>query len=283
MYPIIAISGATGTTKTALATSVAKRTKATILPLDQLQRYKYMQVGTGLAVEDLQHVKSFGYQILSPWEVSGPGEYATWLRESLDRIARSGPIVIEGGCTSYLNQLLASSADPTLSQITIVALDVNPDQEINRRRIRDRVSKATIAALLTETEQLEKCGFISEAGLSFLQECERLWKHPEHDNPNLAWAIRIAARVYCPSYLAYKQAISVDNARSRIINNVLDIQTYQASRIRSSLPRQALYPEHQIPALEEELVAILSGDTGSKSVVLEATETVRPRLTPRSR
>ncbi len=257
-FPIIAITGATGTGKTELAISVAKQTGAIVLPLDQLHRYKYLKEGTGLDIEKLRKVRYFGYNVLSPWEVSGPDKYIIWLRNTLKNIATRAPVIIEGGCTSYLNKLLSCVNDPVLSHVRVVALSLHPDEYVNIQRIKVRVSIEKVWAILQETKLLEERGFISESGLPFLLQCESLWKHPEHEDPTLAWAIRISAKVYCPSYLALKGKLSIDAARNRIIENVIHIQRYQDARIRAALPKSMTFPEQRVSALSQEIVSTFS-------------------------
>ena len=100
MQPVVAIAGATGTGKTVI--SIAKQCSAVLFPLDQLHRYAHLGEGSGLDIEGLRQVDHYGYQVLSPWEVSGPEKYAEWLKSALSSVAAERPVVIEGGCTSYL-------------------------------------------------------------------------------------------------------------------------------------------------------------------------------------
>ena len=260
MQPIVAIAGATGTGKTAIAISIAKQTGAALLPLDQLHRYAHLQEGTGLDVEGLRQVDHYGYQILSPWEVSGPEKYIQWLKSALDLVASKRPVVIEGGCTSYLYKILTSQDDPILKRIRIVAIATSPAEPLNLQRIRERWCAKRVQAIIEETKALEVKGFISAAGLPLLQLCEHLWTHPEYDDPTLAWAIRISARMYCPSFLASKGHLSVEMASERIVSNVLDIQRYQDARLRSVLPGQRVFEESQMPQLIGDLVTFLSGN-----------------------
>jgi hypothetical protein len=130
---------------------------------------------------------------------------------------------------------------------------------LNLQRIRDRCCLKKIQAIIEETQVLEERGFITVAGLQLLRRCEGLWKHPEDDDAALAWAIRISARIYCPSFLALRSEISVEMARERIGANVLDIQRYQETRIRSALPDERVFEESQVPQLIDDLAMFLSG------------------------
>jgi hypothetical protein len=260
MRPIVAIAGATGTGKTAIAISIAKQAGAVLLPLDQLHRYAHLQEGTGLDIEGLLQVDHYGYQILSPWEVSGPEKYIQWLKSALRLVASQRPVVIEGGCTSYLYKILAGQDDPILQQIRVVAIATSSVASLNLQRIRERWSAKRVEAIIEETKALEVKGFISPAGLPLLQLCEHLWKHPEHYDPTLAWAIRISARMYCPSFLASKGQLNVASATERIVSNVLDIQRYQDARVRSVLRDGEIFEESQLEELIGDLVTFLSED-----------------------
>lgn len=257
---VIAITGPTCTDKTKLAVSIAAQTGALLLPLDQLHRYEYLIEGTGLDLELLQQAAHYGYQILSPWQVSGPDTYVVWVREVLERFKNACPVILEGGCTSYVVKLLSCANDPVLGWIRIVALDPNPDQISNLRQVENRVSERKVSAVIDEVGVLEAKGFLSEEGLPLLKECENLWIHPEGNDPRLAWAVRIAARVYCPAYLAFKGEISLHVARRRIIENVLEIQSYQNKRIHSVVDKKLIFSPASVPALTEQLIAILSGE-----------------------
>jgi len=261
MYPIVAITGATTTAKTDLAICVANQTGATVLPLDQLHRYRYLAEGTGLDIEELRQVRHFGYQMLSPWEVSGPDKYVLWLRNALGQIAATGPAVIEGGCTSYLAELVSSERDRVLGEIRFVALERSPSEATNKERIEERFSRHKVARVISEVEALESHGFLCEAGLPLFRNCEQVWTHPEHEDRRLAWALRISARVYCPAYLALKGRITLDSARARIVRNVLDIQEYQSDRIGRLLSGKAIFHRHQVPALAQAVIGWLSGRT----------------------
>jgi hypothetical protein len=257
MQPIVAIVGPTGTGKTELAISIAKQVGAVLLPLDQLHRYAHLSEGTGLDVEGLSQVDHHGYQILSPWEVSGPEKYVQWLGPVLSSVGIQRPVVLEGGCTSYLYKILARTDDQILKKIRIVALASDPIGPANLQRIRDRWSPEKILAVIEETKNLEEEKFICGAGLPLLELCERLWKHPENDDPTLAWAIRISARIYGPSYLALRGQLSAEMARERIVSNVLDIQRYQEARIRSVLPSERIFEGSQTRQLFSDICRFL--------------------------
>ncbi len=172
IYPVLAITGATCTSKTDLAISLAKQANATVLPLDQLHRYRYLQEGTGLATQQLAQVVHYGYQILSPWQVSGPEAYIRWLKSALAQIAATGPVVIEGGCTSYLSKMLDAKSELERFKIRLVALDTSPSDRSSSEQVQRRVSPEMVAAVIVETRSLEEHGFLSEEGLPFMLDCE---------------------------------------------------------------------------------------------------------------
>jgi len=260
MYPIIALAGPTGTGKTAIAIAAAKATGAIILPLDQLQRYQYLREGVGFNENAFGGVDHRGYQVLSPWEVSGPARYAEWLRSTVQIEARDRPVLIEGGCTSYLTRILElHGSDPIFRHVECVALNAPADAKVALSKIETLYDMEKILRIIREVEDLERRGFVSEAGLSFLEECEDLFVHPEHEDRNLAWAIRISAKVYCPAYLALKGRIEVHNARKRIVRNIRAIQIYQQQRVAALLPWNRRTPSERPMQAVMRLVSGLQG------------------------
>lgn len=257
MWPIVALAGPTCTGKTVIAATAAMATGAVTLPLDQLQRYMHLSEGVGFDERTFAGEHK-GYQVLSPWEVSGPARYEAWLKATIPHEATSHPVVLEGGCTSYLMRILAvRRTDPILGRIQVFGLDPPADPEVAISRIRARYSVDKVRLIVHEVSDLESRGFISEAGLPFLEECEGLFVHPEREDRTLAWAIRISARMYCPAYLALKGKIDLSNARERIIRNVRDIQVYQQQRVKACLPANRIFsferPELAVTRLTSEL------------------------------
>lgn len=265
MHPIIALAGPTCTGKTAIAVAAAKATSAIILPLDQLQRYKYLREGVGFDESAFKGVNHRGYQVLSPWEVSGPERYADWLRVAIQSEAPNRPVLIEGGCTSYLMRILElQRSDPIIGHIECVALDVPVSASIALSNIETLYNMEKIQLIIREVEELERRGFVSVSGLAFLEECENLFVHPEHDDENLAWAIRISARVYCPAYLALQGRIEIGSARKRIIRNIREIQLYQQKRVAALLPGNRIIPSERPWRAITRVVAGLQGHGGDR-------------------
>ena len=255
MYPIIIIAGPTCTGKTALALSVAKKTGSIILPLDQLHLYRYLKEGVGLDLEALSTVDNYGYNILSPWKVCKPKEYVIWLKRSIKKFVEKQSIIIEGGCTSYLKEIINKrKLDPLFSLIKIVALDATTNISQNSKYIAGLYSINKIKKIINETRTLEELGFIKASGLSFFRKCERLFIHPEHDDPRLAWALRISARMYLPSYLALKGKIFLENAQKWTILNVHEIQNFQKERVHCLLPSSDVRSAKNYCKIEQELV-----------------------------
>jgi len=114
-----------------------------------------------------------------------------------------------------------------------------------------------IERIVEETGKLEKLGFIKISGLPFFRECEKLFKHPEHDDKRLAWALRISAKMYLPAYLVLKGEISLDSAREWIIRNVHKIQDYQKERVRRFLPASNIRQIESRNEVEHELLDLI--------------------------
>jgi len=257
MNRLLVITGPTGTSKTNLAITLAKDTGAALLPLDQLHRYQHLVDGTGLDLKALAQVDHFGYQTLSPWVVSGPGPYMAWLLPQVRHLLSDRPLILEGGCTSYLQALLSHKRHPVFREIRFVALMPDDNRESNTQQVSLRVSQTKFLSIVSETEELVRAGFIKPSGLPLLTECEMLWKHPEHTDSNLAWAIRISAKIYLPAYLALLGRLSPEEARAKTIENVIQIQEYQRDRIRSLLPLSCFVPQSAVGTSIESLSSYL--------------------------
>ena len=125
MNQIILITGATLTGKTQLATRVARATEATLLPIDQLQMYMHLEKGVGLDYSYFHGIRIFGYHIHDPWMRFSPKTYVSWLRSCILRFRDEAPIVIEGGCTSYLIRLVSEmKSDSVLQSIRILKVRI---------------------------------------------------------------------------------------------------------------------------------------------------------------
>ena len=245
MKPIVLITGPTGTGKSDLATRTASVTDAVLLPMDQLQLYMHLEVGVGLDLSRFTGLRIFGYQILDPWMVFSPQKYISWLRSCLLRFATRNAVIVEGGCTSYLKQLLSlRPSDPLLSAIRIVALDPGDNKKRRFDAIDSFYSEKMIHSIIDEVKHLRALGFYNEKGLSLFRECETTFVHTEAEHQGLAWALRISARVYYPAHLASVSEITLSAARKRIICNVFNIQEYQLKRIRSFLDASCI---HSVP------------------------------------
>ena len=232
MYPILIVTGATCTGKTAIAIEAAKQVGATILPLDQLQRYQYLEEGVGYNPNRFLQVKTEGYAILSPWEVSPPHFYVQWLENKVESLIDKAPIIIEGGCTSYLAEILKCMSSNSVLSLASICILENNNQTVVIDSINQACSIEKFRAIVRETDFLVSKGFIKQDGLEFLKECENTFVHPQYDDTRLAWAIRISAKVYCPAYLSLLGHLDMSQGRERMIENAIAIHFYQQKRIQ---------------------------------------------------
>jgi hypothetical protein len=236
MYSISLIAGPTLTGKTDLAIRLAVRSDAILLPIDQLQMYTNLSLGVGFDHAALRRVDTYGYQTLSPWDRFPPDTYVRWLRDAILKFASDRPVVIEGGCTSYLSELVrARDRDPLLRAIKITALSLEDDKGECLDRIKRFYSQERVSAIIGEAESLRRSGFYDDTGLELFRRCENLFTHPTFQHMGLAWALRISARIYYPAHLGSVAQLSQSAVQARIIRNVVRIHQYQERRIRSFL------------------------------------------------
>jgi hypothetical protein len=225
---LILIVGPTQSGKTRFAINYARKMDSVLLPIDQLHFYKHLFYGVDYIPQRYRGITKFGYHSLSPWLEQSPIQYVKWLDKTLDRLdARD--TVIEGGCTSYLNALLTNSK--YARSMKIVALKVERSKEERFQRISTYVTYDRIRKIIKETARLESAGYIKQKGIDFLRECETLFKHPNHEDNSLAWAIRISSKIYCPAYLGLLGKLTLHKVRQRILKNILEIQQYQIEHI----------------------------------------------------
>jgi len=242
MKQIVLITGPTGTGKSDLACRIASVKDAVLIPMDQLQLYMHLEVGIGLDLSRFTGLRVFGYQILDPWMVFGPKKYISWLRSCLLRFANRNVVIIEGGCTSYLRQLVTlQPSDPLLRAIRIVALDPGNNKRKRFNAIYSFYSEKMVQSIIDEVKYLRALGFYNDKGISLFRECEKTFVHTEAEDKGLAWALRISARVYYPAHLASVSEITLSAARKRIVDNVFDIQEYQLKRIKSFLDASCIH------------------------------------------
>ena len=242
MKQIVLITGPTGTGKSDLACHLARVKNAVLIPMDQLQLYMHLEIGIGLDLSRFTGLQVFGYQILDPWMVFSPEKYVSWLRSCLLRFADRNVVIIEGGCTSYLRQLVAvQPLDPLLGAVRIVALDPGNNKRKRFDAIYSFYSEKIVQSIIDEVQHLRALGFYNDKGLGLFQECEKTFVHTEAEDKGLAWALRISARVYYPAHLASVSKITLSAARKRIVDNVFDIQEYQLRRIKSFLDASCIH------------------------------------------
>ncbi len=177
MTRIIVLTGPTLSGKTRLATRFARRVDALLLPMDQLQMYKHLERGVGLDRSALRGLRTCGYQIHDPFIKFGPDKYVKWLVSNIERFKRERFIVVEGGCTSYLKELLSQQPNSAvLRNIQVLALYPSGTEDQWRERILAAAGPSEMEEVIQEVSSLCRMGYIKASGVSLFQECERLFK-----------------------------------------------------------------------------------------------------------
>ena len=106
---MVAILGATGSGKSALALEVAQAFDGEIVNCDSLQVYRHFDIGTAkLPVAERRGIPHHLIDIVEPDEVFTAGDYARRARATLEEISARGHLpVVCGGTGFYLRALLA--------------------------------------------------------------------------------------------------------------------------------------------------------------------------------
>ena len=107
--PLVAILGATGTGKSALALDVAEGLGGEIVNCDSLQVFRYFDIGTAkLTGAERRGIPHHLIDIVNPDEIFTAGEYSRRARETIAAISARGRLpVVCGGTGFYFRALVA--------------------------------------------------------------------------------------------------------------------------------------------------------------------------------
>ncbi len=114
MIKILAIVGATGSGKSALALELAKRLDGEIISCDSMQIYKKMNIGTAKpTAEEMKQVKHHMIDIAEPEKQFSSADYVEAATKAIESCAERGKLpIVCGGTGLYLDALLRKS-DPS--------------------------------------------------------------------------------------------------------------------------------------------------------------------------
>jgi tRNA dimethylallyltransferase len=142
---VVALLGATGTGKSALALAVAEAVGAEIVNADAFQLYRGLDVGTAKPdAEARRRVPHHLLDVLEPAERTSAGEFARRARAALAGIAGRGrPALIVGGSGLYLRALLEGLAE------------LPPADESVRAELSARLAAEGLPALRAQLERLD--------------------------------------------------------------------------------------------------------------------------------
>ena len=112
--PLVVISGATATGKSALAVNIAKIIGGEIISADSMQIYKYMDIGTAkVTEEEMDGVKHHLIDIIEPNENFDALTFKTMALKAMDEIYERGHIPIIAGGTGFYIQAVTRDIDFT--------------------------------------------------------------------------------------------------------------------------------------------------------------------------
>ena len=170
---VLVLLGPTASGKTALAVELAQRMEAEIISADSRQIYQGMDIGTG---KDLAEYGNVPYHLIDNHEIGDTYSVAHFQKEALDaiqEIASRGKLPIVCGGTglyleSLINQFQFSRVPDFLEESLNYDLDfqvfgLNPDLEVRRERISNRLNKRLNEGLVEEVQALLDRGISRDA------------------------------------------------------------------------------------------------------------------------
>jgi hypothetical protein len=192
--------------------------------------YQYLRVGVGYDPALFKDIRTIGYNSFDPWVRVTPSAYCDWLINSTYSLSADARVIIEGGSTTFLAELLRRITGDRLPIRTFLR---SPTNSRNQRfsRIAAYCDAHRISCVAAELRELIDRGLLAPAGFPRLRQFERIMTQPDDLDPNIAWALRAAAGIYYPALLFLQGHASVDETCVRTAENVLAIQDFQLERL----------------------------------------------------
>lgn len=146
--PVIAVVGATGSGKTALAIALAERFGGEIINTDSLQVYRYLDIGTAKPTREEQgRVRHHLIDVVNPDEPFSAGAYVTHAEGVLAALGKAGRLAILcGGTGLYFRALIDG-----LAEVPSIPAEVRQDVEARAQRHGTPTLHAELARLDAET------------------------------------------------------------------------------------------------------------------------------------
>jgi tRNA dimethylallyltransferase len=164
----LAILGATGSGKTAVAVAVAQRLGGEVISMDSRQVYRGMDIGTAKPTADERGgVRHHGFDLVDPGERFNAGRFAELARRQIREITARGRVPILAGGTGFFLRALTHPmfeepplddrrkeqwkrylADLDLAELGRWAVGLDPATDV-RRSDRQRLARVVETAVLT--------------------------------------------------------------------------------------------------------------------------------------
>ncbi len=100
--PLVILTGPTAVGKTSLSISLAKAIGAEIISADSMQVYKGMDIGTAKIRQEMQGVKHYLIDVMSPDEEFDITVFKKMACEAIDKIRANGHIPLIVGGTGFI-------------------------------------------------------------------------------------------------------------------------------------------------------------------------------------
>lgn len=184
MLPLIVLTGATASGKTALSLALASRFGAEILSCDSVAVYRHMELGTAKpSPAERAAVPHHCLDLYDPPQPCTAGDWARHARHALDDLARRGVLpIVSGGTGLYLRALLdglhpAPPADPGLRTILRRRVETRTGPHLHRTLT--RLDPAAAARI--HPNDAPKLIRAIEVSVSARRPMTELWQEPTRD------------------------------------------------------------------------------------------------------
>ncbi len=165
---VIVIVGPTGSGKTGVAVSIAKKIHGEIISADSRAIYKGMDIGTAKpTAQEQAGVPHFGIDLVEPGERFTVADFKEYAEQKISEIQSRGHVpIIAGGTGLYVDALIydykftdkskKDCSDRNEIDSRFLVFGIKVESEVLRERLRKRIDLMFSEGLFKETRELAK-------------------------------------------------------------------------------------------------------------------------------